>query len=92
MALYLLDTDIPINRAADREITSSLYRGDPERRLQQEIVLGIGGHKLLVALGIHPKIYHMNEGHAALVIFNRLVELVRDHDLDYRVALIRAQA
>ncbi len=87
VALYLLDTDIPINRAADREITSSLYRGDPERRLQQEIVLGIGGHKLLVALGIHPKIYHMNEGHAALVIFNRLVELVRDHDLDYRVAL-----
>ncbi|MCC6574927.1 MAG: alpha-glucan family phosphorylase [Planctomycetes bacterium] len=85
--LYLLDTDLPINRAADREIASSLYRGDTERRLQQEMVLGIGGRKLLVALGYRLQVYHMNEGHAALVIFNRLVALVRDHDLDYRAAL-----
>lgn len=87
IVLYLLDTDIASNRAADREITSSLYRGDQERRLQQELVLGVGGRKLLVALGIKPAVYHLNEGHAALVVFNRLVELVRDHDLDYRAAL-----
>jgi starch phosphorylase len=69
--LYLLDSNDPSNSPADRGSTSELYGGGPDLRLQQEIVLGIGGWRLLQALGINADICHLNEGHAALVVLER---------------------
>ena len=77
--LYLLDTDIPSNAPHDREITHMLYGGDWENRLKQEILLGIGGVRLLKALGIESDLYHCNEGHAALLNVERLVNLVEQN-------------
>lgn len=74
--LYLLDTDIDENSDQDRSITHQLYGGDWENRLKQEIVLGIGGVKLLRQLGIHPSLFHCNEGHAALLILERVKKLI----------------
>src|SRR5262249_4278357 len=68
LRLYLLDTNDPVNTPADRGITSELYGGGPDLRLQQEIVLGVGGWRLLRALGIRPEVCHLNEGHAALAV------------------------
>lgn len=65
--LYLLDTNLPENTPEDRRITGALYGGDRELRIQQEIVLGIGGVRALHALGIHPTVCHMNEGHSAFL-------------------------
>ncbi|MHC4805938.1 MAG: alpha-glucan family phosphorylase, partial [Planctomycetota bacterium] len=73
--LYLLDTNIPANSLADRMITSSLYGGDRELRIRQEIMLGIGGLKALSAMGITPTVCHMNEGHAAFMALERIREL-----------------
>jgi glycogen phosphorylase len=68
VSLFLLDTDVPENeRAEDREITASLYGGDAETRIRQELVLGIGGVRALHALGVTPSVYSMNEGHAAFL-------------------------
>lgn len=68
VSLFLLDTDTPENdRAEDREITASLYGGDTETRIRQELVLGIGGVRALHALGVSPSVYSMNEGHAAFL-------------------------
>ncbi|MCL2072408.1 MAG: alpha-glucan family phosphorylase [Marinilabiliaceae bacterium] len=78
ITLYLLDTDIPLNSQHDREITHMLYGGDWENRLKQEILLGIGGVRLLKQLGIEPDLYHCNEGHAALLNLERLLYLVED--------------
>jgi len=64
--LFLLDTNLPENTQWDRDITAHLYGGGRDERIAQEIVLGIGGARALCALGIHPEIYHFNEGHAAL--------------------------
>jgi starch phosphorylase len=69
--LYLLDSNDPLNTPADRGITSELYGGGSELRLQQEMVLGIGGWRLLHALGIRPEVCHLNEGHAALAVLER---------------------
>ena len=69
--LYLLDTNDPVNNPADRGITSELYGGGAELRLQQEMVLGIGGWRVLEALNKVPNICHLNEGHAALVVLER---------------------
>ena len=69
--LYLLDTNVPHNSEEDRRITGSLYSGDGELRLQQEIVLGIGGMRALAALGIQPTVCHMNEGHSAFLGLER---------------------
>ena len=74
--LYLLDTDIETNAPGDRELSARLYGGDRETRLQQEIVLGIGGVRVLKALGSHPGVFHLNEGHAAFVVLERLHDLV----------------
>jgi glycogen phosphorylase len=63
--LYLMDTDVPPNAPADRELSARLYAGDRDMRISQEIVLGIGGVRALRALGISPACWHMNEGHAA---------------------------
>ena len=81
--LYLLDSDVPENRPEDREITRQLYGGDHEMRLRQEIVLGRGGKRLLTRLGIHPCAFHINEGHAAFLVLERVSRLVREHGLTY---------
>ena len=74
--LYLMDTDIPQNVPDDRELTARLYDSDPDKRISQEIVLGIGGVRALRALGIRPAVWHMNEGHSAFLGLERARELV----------------
>ena len=76
IALYLLDTDNEMNSELDRPITHQLYGGDWENRMKQEIMLGIGGIHALKKLGIEKQVYHCNEGHAALINVQRLVDLV----------------
>ena len=73
--LFLLDTNLPVNSPIDRMITSSLYGGDRELRIRQEILLGIGGLKALSLMGIRPTVCHMNEGHAAFMALERIREL-----------------
>lgn len=85
--LYLLDTDIPQNRTEDRGITNSLYGGDWENRLKQELLLGIGGVRLLRKLGVSPDVYHYNEGHAAFAGLERLLMLVQGENLSFEEAL-----
>lgn len=85
--LYLLDTDIPENSAEDRVITSSLYGGDWENRLKQELLLGIGGVRLLRMLNIKPDVYHYNEGHASFAGLERLFILVQEENLSFDEAL-----
>jgi starch phosphorylase len=70
--LCLLDTDLPGNRAEDRYITHQLYGGDKHTRIQQEMVLGIGGMRALEQMGIKPTAYHINEGHAAFLVLERV--------------------
>lgn len=65
--VYLLDTDLEENAPADRMLTDHLYGGDNDYRLKQEAILGVGGARMLLALGLEPAVYHMNEGHAALL-------------------------
>jgi len=74
--LYLLDTDVAGNSAEAAMITDRLYGGDSEHRLRQEIVLGIGGVRALRALGLHPQVFHTNEGHAGFLSLERARELV----------------
>jgi len=85
--LYLLDTDHPQNSEYDRQITAQLYGGDWENRLKQEYLLGVGGIKLLNALGIKKQVYHCNEGHAALINAQRLVDLIEQQKLSFSQAL-----
>jgi starch phosphorylase len=74
--LYLLDTDLPENSERDRGITHRLYGGDRTTRLEQEIVLGVGGVRAFAALGIQPTVWHINEGHAAFMILERVRAMV----------------
>ncbi len=85
--LYLLDTNIPINSPADRMITASLYGGDVELRIRQEIVLGMGGLKALTAMGITPDVCHMNEGHAAFLALERIRQLQIDESMTFDEAI-----
>lgn len=87
MKLYLLDTDLDMNSEFDRVITHQLYGGDWENRIKQEYLLGIGGVYMLNKLGIHTDIYHANEGHAALMNLQRLVDYVQNEHLPFNVAL-----
>ena len=87
MNLYLLDTDFDMNSEFDRQITHKLYGGDWENRMKQEYLLGIGGIYMLNRLGIHTDIYHANEGHAALLNLQRLVDYVQKENLPFNVAL-----
>jgi glycogen phosphorylase len=73
--LYLLDTDLEENAPWDRELSARLYGGDRETRIQQEIILGIGGVRVLKAVGLTPSVYHLNEGHAAFVVLQRIRDL-----------------
>ncbi len=74
--LYLLDTDRPDNHPIDRWITARLYIGDRHTRLAQYAVLGVGGARALARMGIEPRLFHLNEGHAALALFERLAPLL----------------
>ncbi|MEW6300267.1 MAG: alpha-glucan family phosphorylase [Thermodesulfobacteriota bacterium] len=76
VALYLMDTDVEENAPWDRELSARLYGGTQETRILQEIILGIGGVRVLRALGITPQVWHLNEGHAAFVLVERLREFV----------------
>ena len=73
--LYLLDTDLEENAPWDRDLSARLYGGDRETRVQQEIILGIGGVRALKAMGSDPAVYHLNEGHAAFVVLQRIRDL-----------------
>ncbi|MFN7981565.1 MAG: alpha-glucan family phosphorylase [Vicinamibacterales bacterium] len=74
--LYLLDTDLEENAPWDRELSARLYGGDRETRIQQEIILGIGGVRALKALGVDPGVFHLNEGHAGFVVLQRIRDLI----------------
>jgi glycogen phosphorylase len=78
--LYLLDTDLEENAPWDRELSARLYGGDRETRVQQEIILGIGGVRALRAIGSHPAVWHLNEGHAAFVVLQRIRDLIEHGD------------
>ncbi|MBN1630325.1 MAG: alpha-glucan family phosphorylase, partial [Thermoleophilia bacterium] len=87
VSLYLLDANHLLNNPADRGITSELYGGGSETRLQQEMVLGIGGWRVLRELGIRPEVCHLNEGHAALAVLERARCYMQDRGVDFPVAL-----
>ena len=85
--LFLLDTNVPQNAIEDRAITGELYGGDREMRIQQEIVLGIGGIRALDLLGINPNVFHMNEGHSAFLALERIRNTMAQHNLNFNEAL-----
>ena len=90
--LYLLDTNDPANIPAYRGITSELYGGDSELRLKQEQVLGIGGWRLLKALGLQPEVCHLNEGHAAFAVLERARSYMEDYKQSFELALTITRA
>jgi starch phosphorylase len=90
--LYLLDTNDAANFPAHRGITSELYGGGPELRLKQELILGIGGWRLLRALGIQPEVCHLNEGHAAFAVLERARNFMEDTGQPFEVALAVTRA
>jgi starch phosphorylase len=90
--LYLLDSNDAANFPAHRGITSELYGGGPELRLKQELLLGIGGWRLLTALGLKPEVCHLNEGHAAFAILERARGFMEENALPFEVALASTRA
>ncbi len=90
--LYLLDTNDPANFPIHRGITSELYGGDSELRLKQEILLGIGGWRLLDILGIKPEVCHLNEGHAAFAVLERAKSFMKENGTSFEVALTITRA
>lgn len=90
--LYLLDSNTPLNTPTDRGITSELYGGGSEMRLQQEIVLGIGGFRALRALNIVPEVCHLNEGHAAFVVLERARAFMIQNKIPFATALTATRA
>ena len=90
--LYLLDTNDFSNTAAQRGITSELYGGDAEMRLKQEIVLGIGGWRLLRAVGLRPEVCHLNEGHAAFAVLERARCYMEDNRKPFDLAINATRA
>jgi starch phosphorylase len=85
--LYLLDTNLPENPPEIRDLTARLYAGEPNVRLAQEVLLGIGGLKALAEMGITPTVCHMNEGHCAFVAIERLARIIKDQGLALHTAL-----
>jgi starch phosphorylase len=90
--LYLLDSNDAANYPAHRGITSELYGGGPELRLKQELLLGIGGWRLLAALGIAPEVCHLNEGHAGFAVVERARSFMEDNGLTFEAALAVTRA
>jgi starch phosphorylase len=84
--LFLLDTNIPENSREDQDITDNLYGGDLEMRIKQEVILGVGGVRMLNAIGLYPAVYHMNEGHSAFLAIERIRRLMQDHNLSFAEA------
>jgi glycogen phosphorylase len=89
VALYLIDTKVEGNPDWARDVTDTLYGGDRQNRLRQELVLGLGGVRVLRRLGLEPTVFHMNEGHSAFLQLERLRELVEEEQLDPEQALAR---
>ena len=90
--LYLLDTNVPSNRPEHRSITAQLYGGDLDMRIKQEILLGVGGVRALEALGLHPTVYHMNEGHSAFLALERIRSLMESQHLSFAEACVLASS
>lgn len=90
--LYLLDTNIEPNNPYDHDITDELYGGDLDMRIHQEMMLGIGGVRALKALGYSPTVYHLNEGHSAFLILERIRKLIQEQGLSFYEAKQVAQA
>jgi len=84
--LYLLDTNVPQNSEANQKITRALYGGNIETRIEQEIILGIGGIKTMRALNIEPMVCHMNEGHSAFMALEKMRFLIQEEGLTYKEA------
>jgi glucan phosphorylase len=89
--VYLLDTNFEENDPSDRSITDILYITEPGVRLKQELILGIGGVRMLEALGIKPSIYHMNEGHSAFLVFELAKMIMTEKSIDFRQAFTEAK-
>ncbi|MEZ5198648.1 MAG: alpha-glucan family phosphorylase [Bacteroidales bacterium] len=92
--LYLLDADIEENTAEDRSVTHNLYGGDWYNRFKQEILLGVGGIRMLFSMGINPDVFHLNEGHAAFAGLERLRWLVDEKGFNFKTAkeIVRASS
>ncbi|MEI8232726.1 MAG: alpha-glucan family phosphorylase [bacterium] len=89
--VYLLDTKAEGNSEQDQHITDTLYDTDKETRLKQEMVLGIGGLRMLFAMGIHPTIYHFNEGHSAFLLYELIHHEMTDHGMNFDEARERVK-
>ncbi len=88
--LCLMDTNVPQNAPWDRDLSARLYGGDQETRIRQEMVLGLGGVRILRALGIAPSTWHMNEGHSAFLVLERLRELAQEkYSFEEAVEMVR---
>ncbi len=87
ISLYLMDTNVPQNTEAGRRLTSRLYGGDEKIRIRQELVLGVGGMKALIAMGIWPRVIHMNEGHSAFAPLEMIRRRMKDDGLSFDDAL-----
>jgi len=85
--LYLLDANVPMNSPDDRRLTAQLYGGDQEMRLQQEMILGIGGVRMLDKLGVEIDVLHMNEGHSAFAPFERMCLLMDRYRIGFQAAV-----
>ncbi|MGI5826551.1 MAG: alpha-glucan family phosphorylase [Patescibacteria group bacterium] len=83
VSVYLLDSNIPENTPSDRQITNRLYPLDKETRIEQEMLMGIGGFRLLEALGIKPSIYHLNEGHSAFLCLELVKDIMEEQQVDF---------
>src|SRR5262249_47505087 len=84
--LFLLDANLDLNAPEDRALTNTLYGGDRAHRIRQEILLGVGGLRLLHAIGLSPTLCHMNEGHSAFLALERVREIVAEHGVALPVA------
>jgi len=91
VALYLLDTNIPENEETDRWVTGHLYGGDRETRIVQEMLLGIGGVRLIRKLGIEPHVFHLNEGHSAFLTIELARELIQTKEISFTEAAKRVK-
>jgi len=83
LSLYLLNSDVPGNTPQDRKLTSRLYPADQRTRIEQELLLGAGGIRLLRKLGIKPSLYHINEGHSAFLVFSLIQLLMTEEGLNF---------
>jgi glycogen phosphorylase len=91
LRLYLLDTNVPENEPTDRLVTGHLYGGDRETRLVQEMMLGIGGSRLLQKLGIDPGVFHLNEGHSAFLTLELIRQLIESEGVSFIAAADRVR-